>query len=378
MLRPLLITITVVLALAAPAAASTATERADATLDRALDRLVASADGPPGAEAVVQRGGETTWHAAGVADLRTRRKIQAHDRMRIASTAKAYSGAVALSLVAAGRLALTDTIARRLPALPRQWGQVTLAQLLSHTGGLPDFSESPAFVRYLSANLRRTYDSALLWTWVKDEPLQFAPGTRYRYSNTDNVLVALMAEAATGRSYETLLRQRVAGPLGLRGTSLPSTFRMPRPYITGYAPDPPSPLEDVTEALSPSYTWASGGMVSTPADMNAFARGYIGARLFPRAVQRQQFRFRAGTSEPPGPGVNSAGLAVFRYRTRCGTVYGHTGNYPGYTQFFAATLDGRRSVQVSMNLQASQTRLVPTWRLLRAAEEHAVCAALAR
>lgn len=375
MLRLLLLTTTAALALASPAAASTATERADAALDRALDRLVAL--GPPGAEATVQRGGETTFHTAGVADVITRRKIQAHDRMRIASTAKAYSGAVALSLVAAGRLRLADTIARRLPRLPRQWGPVTLAQLLGHTSGVPDFSQAPAFLDYVRANLRRTFDSGRLWTFVRTAPLEFTPGSRYRYSNTDNIIVALMAEAATGRSYERLLRERVTGPLGLRGTSLPSSYRMPRPFIHGYALQPPR-AEDVTEGISQSYSWASGGIVSTPADMNAFARGYVGARLFPRAVQRQQFRFRAGTSEPPGPGANSAGLAVFRYRTRCGTVYGHTGNTPGYTQFFAATVDGRRSIQVAMNTQATQKTAVRIWRVLRAAEEDAVCAALAR
>lgn len=270
MLRLLLLTTTAALALASPAAASTATERADAALDRALDRLVAL--GPPGAEATVQRGGETTFHTAGVADVITRRKIQAHDRMRIASTAKAYSGAVALSLVAAGRLRLADTIARRLPRLPRQWGPVTLAQLLGHTSGVPDFSQAPAFLDYVRANLRRTFDSGRLWTFVRTAPLEFTPGSRYRYSNTDNIIVALMAEAATGRSYERLLRERVTGPLGLRGTSLPSSYRMPRPFIHGYALQPPR-AEDVTEGISQSYSWASGGIVSTPADMNAFARG---------------------------------------------------------------------------------------------------------
>ena len=69
---------------------------------------------------------------------------------------------------------------------------------------------------------------------------------------------------------------------------------------------------------------------------------------------------------------------MFRYRTRCGTVYGHTGNTPGYTQFFAATVDGRRSIQVAMNTQATQKTAVRIWRVLRAAEEDAVCAALAR
>lgn len=363
----------------ASASASAGTERADAALDRALDGLVARSQGPPGAVAIVQRGADLTVHTSGVANVRTRRKIQISDHMRTASTAKAFNGAVALSLVSQGRLKLSATIGSTLRGLPAAWAPVTVGQALHHTSGLPDYTTSPAFQKALGQNLRRRFDSRRLWTFVAGEPLDFAPGTAYHYSNTDNIVAALFAEAVTGRSEERLLAERVSRPLGLTGTSLPSGYLMPSPYIRGYLREPGAPLQDVSQALSASAFWAAGGMVTTPADLNRFARGYIGARLFSRAVQRQQMRWVPGTSEPPGPGVNSAGLAVFRYRTRCGTVYGHTGNFPGYTQFLASTLDGRRSVTVSVNEQLSQEAQLPAvWRVLRAAEETAVCAALAR
>jgi D-alanyl-D-alanine carboxypeptidase len=79
--------------------------------------------------------------------------------------------------------------------------------------------------------------------------------------------------------------------------------------------------------------------VSTPSDLNDFIRGYVGDDLFDRRTRTQQRRLvEGGDSEPPGLGKNSADLAVFRYETKCGTVWGHTGNIPGYTQFMAATL----------------------------------------
>jgi D-alanyl-D-alanine carboxypeptidase len=62
-------------------------------------------------------------------------------------------------------------------------------------------------------------------------------------------------------------------------------------------------------------------------------------------------RFRPGSSSPPGPGRNAAGLGLFRYRTRCGTVYGHTGSFPGYRLFAASSANGRRSVVFSVNAQ---------------------------
>src|SRR5829696_6979057 len=72
---------------------------ADAALDRALKDLVAMEDGPPGVIAVIQRGQHREVHTFGVANVRTGRPMRIHDRMRIASTSKAFSGAVALSLV---------------------------------------------------------------------------------------------------------------------------------------------------------------------------------------------------------------------------------------------------------------------------------------
>jgi D-alanyl-D-alanine carboxypeptidase len=65
-------------------------------------------------------------HTAGVADLENGRPIGVNNRMRIASTAKAFSGAVALSLVSKGKLALNDTIGERLPKLPKSWHEITL------------------------------------------------------------------------------------------------------------------------------------------------------------------------------------------------------------------------------------------------------------
>ena len=139
--------------------------------------------------------------------------------------------------------------------------------------------------------------------------------------------------------------------------------------------------EDLSTALSASITWASGGIVSTPDDATRFIRGYVSRKLFGEATQNQQLALVDGHSEPIGPGVNRAGLGVFEYATRCGTVYGHTGNYPtGYTQFMASTLDGTRSVTFSINEQLDSATLKGTARkvfaALRRAEVTAVCAAV--
>ncbi|WP_232838310.1 serine hydrolase domain-containing protein [Streptomyces geranii] len=343
-----------------------------------LEQLVSAPGGPPGVIAVLQRGESRRILRAGTADLETGRPVEPTDHMRIASTAKAFSGAVALSLVDRGALRLDDTIGRRLPSLPRAWRAVTLRQLLNHTSGLPDFSRSPEFISILQADPHHVFDSRRLLDFVARDPLLFRPGSRYQYSNSDNIAVALMAEAATHTRYEELLRRLVYRPLGLRDTSLPQGFELPEPYMRGYdvPVQPPAPPEDVSELIGASGVWASGGIVSTPKDMTRFIRGYAGGSLISRETLRQQRRWIDGASEPAGPGRNEAGEAIFRYTTRCGVVLGHTGNTPGYTQLIAATPDGERSLTFSLTTQVNQSTKPQLLEQLRAVEERFVCALL--
>lgn len=371
-------TAVVVGVMAPPAAAQIPTRHptlADILLDRAIQRFVATPGASPGIGVVVHRGANLAYHTAGVANVQTRAPFRLDDHMRLASVSKAISGAVALRLVSEGRLSLDTTIGQRRPDLPAAWHAVTLRQLLNHTSGIPDFSEDPQFLEAVIASLQVAPPPRQLLSFVEDEPLLFPPGSRYQYSNSDNIIVGLMAEAATGRPYEELIQRLVAQPLGLTRTFLPRGPELPEPAIHGYDP---SDLEDLTTLVAAGWSWASGGVVSTPRDADRFIRAYASGVGINNRVHAQQFRFiEGGSSEPPGPGVNAAGLAIFRYQTSCGTVYGHTGNTPGYTQFIAATADGTRSTVVSVNAQITPTTNARRFPDLRQIFEHAVCAALA-
>jgi D-alanyl-D-alanine carboxypeptidase len=350
----------------------------EGALQRALERFVSGEGSAPGIIVVVARGKSIDVHTAGYANLESKRAIHIHDHMRLASVAKAFSGAAALSLVASGQLSLDDTIRQWLPELPQTWWPVTLAQLLNHTSGILDFSREDAFLDALFASLQVPPSPRELLAFIAGKPPSFDPGTQYRYSNSDNIIVGLMVGAAANQPYEEVLKDRVYHPLKLKRTSLPNDSDIPRPYVPGYEvkENPPS---DVSTFFAAGWTWASGGIVSTPADTILFVRGYVGGALLDQKTRPAQFQFQhGGKSEPPGPGVNSAGLALFRYETTCGTVYGHTGNTAGYTQFIAATADGRRSVVVSINGQITPERDETRFAELRRIYELAVCAAIRR
>ena len=373
--RPLAVAAVAAVAGLSISATGVSAKSTPADVRRGLEGLIATTGGPPGAIATLYRNGHLTTISAR-ADVGRPGAPRPAEHMRIASVSKAFSGAVTLSLVRAGKLGLDDTIAQRLPGMPPAWGAVTVRQLLNHTGGMPDYTKSNGFEKQLKRNPRAYISPQTAIGWVRSDPLRFAPGTDYEYSNTDNIVIGLIVEAVTGEGYGDALKRVVFGPAGLRQTSLPTKVAIPKPFIHGYATAAGEKPEDVSTILSPSGPWASGGIVSTPRELNAFIRADLGLGFFGRAEQEQQMRFHAGgESVPPGPGKNSAGLALFRYRTRCGTVFGHTGDLPGYAQWAAATADGSRGVTTTLNINAPTGKLLTR---LRRVQETAVCVLLGK
>jgi D-alanyl-D-alanine carboxypeptidase len=215
---------------------------------------------------------------------------------------------------------------------------------------------------------------------VSTQSLAFPPGSSYAYSNTDNIVVALFAEMATGLPYDILLYQLVFDPLHLRRTVMRLGFSMLEPFVHGYDNNATGERDDISEALNMSTVWASGALISSPLDSNRFIRAYAGGKLFGGATRAAQTDFvPGGESEPKGPGENSAGMGLFKYDTRCGTVYGHTGNFPGYTAIAVSSPDGRLSFVMLVSTQLDKAQGVPaTFEFWRKTAEDGVCAAFAR
>jgi D-alanyl-D-alanine carboxypeptidase len=204
--------------------------------------------------------------------------------------------------------------------------------------------------------------------------LLFRPGSRYRYSDTDNVVAGLVIERVTHRPYATVLRQLLLRPLGLNATFLPNGTSLPRPFVHGYQFDA-GQLEDVTHALSPTGAWASGGMVSDLRDLSRFWQALMAGRLFKRALVSQMLaHLIPGGGQPLGPGRNSSGLGMFAWRMPCGTLYGHTGSFPGYQLLTGATRDGRSSIVVLATATAASPQAMA---LQTQAYQQAACQALA-
>lgn len=356
---------------------NTATVPATEALRAALAQLTA-AGSAPGALALVDTPEDTVTLVSGTSDVATGAAMSDSAATRIASVSKAFNGAVLLALVDRKELQLTDRIGTLLADLPPTWRDVTVAQLLQHTSGLPDYIKSPAFIADLTTNPQMQRTPQQLLEYVAGDPPAFAPGTEYLYSDTDNIVAGLIAEQVSGKPYDRLLEDLVYSPLSLQATSLPADVALPPGFIHGYevAAEDASPApEDVSTLINPALAWASGGMVSTAADLNTFIRSYAAGSQVNDGTRNAQRQWVPGAGGPPGPGVNSSGLALYRYETACGTWLGHTGNMPGYTLFAAADAAGQRSVVVAVNTQVNAKAQPDLFERLLAVEDAALCVA---
>ncbi|MGW7195352.1 serine hydrolase domain-containing protein [Streptomyces chryseus] len=321
----------------APPAASTAA-RPD-TVQQGLSTLVRS-DGLPAALASVKdREGRTRTYTAGVGDLATGAKVPRDGQVRIGSNTKTFTAVVVLQLVGEGKIGLDAKIDTYLPGLVRGEGidgrRITVRQLLQHTSGLPDYEKDVEddILQRRYVEPRELLDIAL------QRKADFAPGTRWNYSNTNYVLAGLILQKVTGRPLAEEIHRRVVSRIGLRHTYFPTagdvTIREPHPR--GYhrsAAD--APLRDVTE-IDPSAAWAAGQMISTNSDLNRFFTALLAGRLLP-AAQLTQMR----TTVPLGNTGAGYGLGLMSRPLSCGGSYwGHGGDIAGYETRGGATDDGR-------------------------------------
>jgi D-alanyl-D-alanine carboxypeptidase len=148
----------------------------------------------------------------------------------IGSITKQFTAAAILQLQEKEKLALDDDIHTYLPGYPSNGQRITIRQILSHTSGIPELTAQPSYRDASDAAVRRE----AIMREVLSLPLDFAPGTQWRYSNSGYVLAGLIIERVTGLPYATYLTDRLLRPLGLRDTSVCPGDRSSDPYAQGY------------------------------------------------------------------------------------------------------------------------------------------------
>jgi CubicO group peptidase (beta-lactamase class C family) len=160
----------------------------------------------------------------------------------IGSLTKQFTAAAILQLQERGLLSVQDPIAKHLPAWPRATAErVTIHQLLSHTAGIPSYTDDAVLMA------RRTVEITLdeLCATFQDKPLDFEPGTSWSYSNSGYVILGRIIEAVSGETYEQYLRAHILDPAGMSDT--------------GY-----SHLETIIPNRASGHVWRDGGWANAP------------------------------------------------------------------------------------------------------------------
>ncbi|MEO8092092.1 MAG: serine hydrolase domain-containing protein [bacterium] len=313
----------------------------------ALDAAVEA--GAPGIALEIRGPAGDEFLTSGYAAVESQEAIDPGERFRIASVTKSFTATVVMQLVAEDEIALGDTVSELAPGLLAAGGEITVGQLLGHTSGLPEYTKTDAFAERAGAGKSLTPEQVL--GFVADDEPEFEPGSQYAYSDSDNIALGLIIEEVTGNSFESELNARVIEPLGLEQTELATSFDFPEPHAQGYQYDPDSgELEDVTDArIDPNGAWASGALISTPADVSSFFAALLGGEVVPPEQLEEMIETVPGAGSPAGPGTNNAGLGIFGWEISCGEVWGHTGSWPGFRSLGAASEDGEGSISMVVN-----------------------------
>ncbi len=179
------------------------------------DSLVAAAmqhERVPGVALLVMRSGKVLRASGyGLANVEHRVPVRRDTMFQSGSLGKQFTAAAVLMLAERGTLALEDPLGKYLPPGPPAWSRITVRQLLDHTSGIHDSEEDGEVF-----DLRREYSDDQIIDVAHSYPLDFAPGSRWKYNNMGYVLAGIIVTRLTGAPYGEFLRHEIFRPLGLR------------------------------------------------------------------------------------------------------------------------------------------------------------------
>ena len=318
-----------------------------AQMQQALDQIVAA--GVPGALLYTYDKGTVTELQSGLADLSTGTPMGPSTTYRIGSQTKTYVSTTVLQLVARHRIRLDAPARRYLPGLLARAPHVTVRELLNHTSGLYEFNEDPRVLApYFAGHLGHVWKPRQLVRIALSHESVSAPGAEYHYSNANYVVLGLMIQAVTHRPLGDVLRTGVFAEAGLDSTTFTPSRTLPAPAAHGYYVAEGDAAGDFTDLTSLyPYPWASGAGVSTAPDVARFYRHLMSRQMLPRNLMAAMMTTNDSSAED-GPGT-AYGLGLQGFRTRCGTAWGHGGNFPGYLTYVYSSPHGGRQVVLTLN-----------------------------
>ncbi len=309
--------------------------------------------------------------ATGFSDLESKEKMKPGDLMLAGSVGKTYALATAFQLIGEEKINLDDKIEKYLGAekwfsrLPNAH-EITVRQLMNHTSGLIRYEFKEDFTKDLTTNPDKVWKPEELLSYLFDQKAPFEAGKGWDYSDTNYIVLGMIIERVTGRTYYEEVKTRILKPLKLNNTK-PQDKRKIKGLIQGYAGDenPFGRKDKVIEngkfIINPQFEWTGGGMVSNSEDLARWAKLMYEGKAFDSSLLPDMFD---GVSAPGLGKEVKYGLGVIIRPTRAGLSYGHSGYFPGYMTDMMYFPDNKISIAVQVNSSVPKNLGKPLGRVL--------------
>jgi D-alanyl-D-alanine carboxypeptidase len=277
--------------------------------------------------------------ASGVADSAKNQPLTPSARMMQGSVGKTYASAVAMQLIKEGKFSLDDKVSKYLghyawySRLPNAT-DITIKQLMQHTSGIMRYEFKDTFTKDLTAQPKKVWKPEELLAYVLDEKAPFKAGEGWDYSDTNYIILAMIMEQVTGKSYYAMVADRLLKPYGLTNTLPSNKIKLPG-LVQGYAgnDNPFGGRSQVIAAngefiINPQFEWTGGGIYSTTSDLAKWGELLYRGKVLDTATLRLM---ETGVPARMLGATTSYGLGVIIKKSPIhGTLYGHSGFFPGY------------------------------------------------
>jgi D-alanyl-D-alanine carboxypeptidase len=333
-----------VMAVTVPMVAQNTLPAATASGVDAAAAEVLKTTGVPSASVAVVQGGKVSYvKAYGLARLDPAMPAEPRMQYSIGSVSKQFTAAVVLLLAQDGKLKLDDPVGKYLPELTRA-NEVTIRQVLSMTSGYQDFWPEDYV---MTSMMKPTNPQQILDVWGK-KALDFEPGTKWQYSNTNYVVAGRIAEIAGGKPLIEQLQERIFRPLKMTGVFNSDASRLPATDPTGYYQHALGPLRPAP-AEGQGWMFAAGELAMPASDLALWNISMMDRSLLAPASYDEMF---AEVKLKDGKGTGY-GLGV-QVGTRNGHRYiEHSGEVSGFVSENIVFPDDKAAVTVLTNEDAS-------------------------
>jgi len=301
----------------------------------------------------------------GYADADRKIRNTTATKLRAASITKQFTAMAILRLREAGKLKLDDSICRYIDRCPAAWNAVTLAHLIHHSSGIPDYEEALDMQSEKYARAMARPSAAMILDSARAKPLDFPAGSKFHYSNTGYMLLAKVIEKVSGASYPDYMRRTFFAPLGLAQSGiLPPGGQVPG-IAVGYTPGRELSLKDlaagvpfldlgvkVVPEIDMSGLHGDGGLYTTPSDLYRWVSKLDDDSWLSPALRAEYFTPGLGTGGAPEQTGYAFGWIIDHDLGT--TVRYHTGALPGFVSRISKFPDSNLVVIAMSNTDFSR------------------------